>query len=332
MLNGGVDIVRALETLSHQPEHPNFGLVIQEVTKSVTHGQSFSGALSAYPRIFSPLYVTMVRVGESTGSLAGTLEELRSWIERDEATVSKVKSALTYPTLVLIVASTLTMLLFQTVVPKFLTIFENMKIELPSITKLVMLLTQIAQNPGSYILGVSAFLGCWMALKKAWSDPQWGPRIALTLLEAPVVGALLRHAAVARFATAAELSLNTGLNMITTVELGCAASGNRAVQMEAKRFVLALSEGEPLSEAMAERPVIWGNFLPRMLAAGEESASVPAMLARARELHSCEMELLVDNLGAILEPILLLSVATIVGVVLLSVFIPLYSILGALGG
>lgn len=323
--------MRALETLSHQPECPNFGAVVCEVTKSVTRGHSFSSALSAFPRIFPPIYVTMVRVGENTGNLTDSLDSLRLWMERDEATASKVRAALTYPVLVLIVAATLTMLLFQTVVPKFLGIFENMKIELPAITKFVMLLTRLAQNPGSYIVALAALMGAWLLLQKAWNHPLWGPRIAIGLLEIPIIGSLLRSAGIARFATASEMALNNGLSMLTTVELGCAASGNRAMRMESQRFLTALSEGESLSSSMAERPLIWGTFLPRMLAAGEESASVPSMLVRARDLHSAEVEAVVDNLGAILEPLLLFGVAIVVGVVLLSVFIPLYSILGALG-
>jgi type IV pilus assembly protein PilC len=153
----------------------------------------------------------------------------------------------------------------------------------------------------------------------------------LLVLRIPIVGAILKHASISRFATAAEMAVTNGLDILLTIELGCAASGNRAMQVDAKRFTQAISHGEAMSAHMKEHTEIWGTFMPQMLAAGEEAASVAPMLARARDVHGSEVEYLVDNLSAVLEPILLFGVALMVGIVLLSVFIPLYSVIGSLG-
>ena len=331
MLRSGVDVVRALETLAHDGECRNFGVVVHDVNKGVCSGRSLSASMALFPRIFSKLYVTMIRVGENTGNLTDSLDSLRFWMERDEDTASRVKSAFTYPALVVVVALTLTMMLFQTVIPQFMTIFENLDVPLPLLTRVVMGLTTLAKSPATYVLGLGVLVVIGIGLRRLWENPRTGIEMYLLILRIPIVGPILKHASTARFATAAEMAITNGLDVILTIELGCAASGNRAMQVDARRFAQTISEGETMSAHMKERTEIWGTFLPQMLAAGEEAASVGPMLARARDVHGAEVDYLVDNLSAVLEPILLFGVALLVGIVLLSVFIPLYSVIGSLG-
>jgi type IV pilus assembly protein PilC len=331
MLRSGVDVVRALETLAHQGECPNFGAVVHDVNRGICSGRSLSSSLALFPRIFTPLYVTMIRVGENTGNLTGSLDSLRVWMERDEGTASKIRSAFTYPALVLVMAALLTMMLFQTVIPQFMVIFENLDVRLPLVTRMVLFLTTLAKNPGSYLMAGAFAVVAAIYFRRAWQHPRLGLEMYMLFLHVPILGPMLKNASIARFATAAEMAMTNGLNIVLTVELGCAASGNRAMKIQAKRFVTAISEGESLATFMRQSPEIWGTFLPQMLAAGEEAASIAPMMARARDVHNAEVEHLVENLSAVLEPLLLFGVAILVGVVLLSVFLPLYSVLGSLG-
>jgi len=330
MLKSGVGVIEALDTLSHQRENPNFGAIVCDLSASLSSGASLSHAFSLFPKVFPTLFVTMARVGENTGNLAEALDSLREWTEKDEQTRQKVKSAFSYPILVIAVASILTMVLFQTVIPKFMEIFDNPNVELPWITKFVLLLTTFAKNPGTYIILIGVGLAGWIFFKRAWADPSKAALMTRAFMRIPVAGDLIQDASIARFANAAEMAMDSGLDVLLSVELGCLASGNPAMQLQRKEFLAALTQGESLSSVMADDPHLWGTFLPQMVKAGEEAAVVAPMLGRARTLHSDRVDSTVSDLSAILEPVLLLGVAIIVGIVLLSVFIPLYSVLGTL--
>jgi type IV pilus assembly protein PilC len=331
MLKSGVGVIEALDTLSHQKDDPNFGAVVHGMSQALSSGASLSHTFSLFPKVFPTLFVTMARVGENTGHITEALDSLREWTEKDEETTQKVKSAFSYPILVITVASILTMILFQTVIPKFMEIFDNLDVELPMITKFVLMLTTMAKNPGTYIILIGVGLSGWILLKRAWADPERAAQMTRAFMLIPVAGDLIQNASIARFANAAEMSMESGLDVILSVELGCLASGNPAMLLEQKGFIQALAEGETLSSHMVADPALWGTLLPQMVRAGEESAAVAPMLGRARDMYAERVDTTVTNLASILEPVLLLSVAIVVGVVLLSVFIPLYSVLGSLG-
>jgi type IV pilus assembly protein PilC len=148
MLNGGIPLVRCLECLSRQDDALNFGVVVEDVARRVSTGAQLSDSLRFFPRTFSPLYIGMIKVGEMSGQLTKGLDRLGEWLERDDRICQRVKAALTYPTLVLLASLVLTVGLFYFVVPQFLGIFVSMGKPLPLITRAVLFVSSLAQNPG----------------------------------------------------------------------------------------------------------------------------------------------------------------------------------------
>lgn len=331
LLKNGVGMAEALETLSHQSEDPNFGAVAHDLVNRVNAGHSLSQAVRDYPLIFPTLYVSMIRLGEATGKLTNCLDSLCHWVEADDKTSKKVVSLFAYPVLVLLVTSLLTVLLFQTIIPQFFEIFRNEDMELPLLTKLVMLTSDLLANPGTYLFALTAALVGIFSFRKYWA--QLGNAASLTryFMKVPLAGAAFQHASIARFSSAAEMAISTGIDVLLSLELGCQASGNKVMEFELEAFKEAIAQGESLSSYTKASPELWGHCLPQLLAAGEESGALPEMLAHGRDFHQAELEYIVDNLSAVIEPILLFTVAIIVGLIILSVFIPLYSLVGSLG-
>ncbi|MBI3924716.1 MAG: type II secretion system F family protein [Armatimonadetes bacterium] len=331
MLRNGIPIMQALATLSHQEEYPNFGVVVSSLADRLGRGHSLSRSVAEFPRVFPPLFSAMMDLGESTGRLTESLDRLGDWLERDGDFFRRVKSAAVYPAFVVAVSALLTLALFYTVLPQFVQIFIGMGIQLPVITRVMIFLTDLVRNPGFWmLLGV---LGCagWIGLRRAWARPAGACAIFRILLRLPLAGRLLSYASTARFASAAEISLDTGLDLARTLELGARASGSPLILADAAQIVKSLTQGLQVSEHLGLRAGIYAPALAHFVRAGEEAGDLGIMLKKAASFYEEEVNHMIDTLSAVLEPFLLLGVAGIVGTVLLSVFLPMYSYLGQLG-
>ena len=330
MLKSGVNLVQALAALSHQHDCPNFGVVISNITDRLNSGNSLSDCMSEYPRTFPGVYPAVIKVGESTGDLAGALDRLAEWLDQEDRTRRRVQAAMTYPTLVLSVACLLTLSLFYTVIPQFVSIFEGMSVELPLITRIVLGVTRCVRNPGIWLLtGVAAWI-LVSSLRRSWAHPVGRRRLFSMALRVPILGRILRLASLCRFCATTRMGLETGLDLLQTLELACQASGNPLIEHDNLLMTEALTGGQPLSEHMRRQPRLYHPTLVYMLAVGEETAEVTPYLERAASIFEGEVDHLVTNLGKILEPVMLLLVAFLVGFVLLSIFLPMYAYIGAL--
>ena len=330
MLKSGVNIVQALSALSHQDECPNFGVVIAHLCTSLNSGNSLSDSLREYPRTFPGVYPSVIQVGESTGDLSGALDRLGDWLELEDRTSRRVKAAMSYPLLVLSMACCLTLALFYTVIPQFVGIFEGMAVELPLITRIVLGITHLVRNPGIWVLSLVGGWTLTSALRRTWAQPAGRRALFSWALRIPVLGRILWLASLARFAATARMGLDTGLDQIQTLQLACQASGNPLIEYDSQFLVEALTQGQQLSDHMRKHPRLYHSAITYLLAAGEEIAEVGPCLERAAVYYESEVDLLVTNLGKILEPAMLLLVAFLVGFVLLAIFLPMYSYIGAM--
>lgn len=330
LLHNGVPLVHSLDVLAHQAEYPNFGVVISAIAKKVEGGHQFSSQLSRFPKLFPDIYVSMVEIGEATGALTDSLSHLADWLEHDDAVYRRVKSALFYPTFVLAVSLFLTLILFYTVIPKFVSIFEGMKIELPALTKLMIFLTDMLRNPGVWTLAIAGGIFALSSLKTAWETETGACRLFSLLLMVPVLNRLLVSASVSRYTAAAGISLSTGVDVARTLFLASRSCSNPLLRYDSSRLVRSIQDGAAVADAMAERPDLYPPTMVSMIRAGEESGHLEEMFSRAREFYSSELDFFVDSLSALIEPILLMGVAIAVALVLVSIFMPLYSYVGNL--
>lgn len=331
LLQGSVPLVQALDTLSYQSEHPRFGEVIGEVSRRVSNGSRFSDALSHYPEVFSKIFVVMVRIGEEGGSLDQSMDKLAGWLERDGALLQRARSALTYPAFVGCLTAGLTFSLFYLVMPAFLGIFADLGAELPWITRVVIAITQAVRNPAVWVGGMLLLLALVNELRLAWSRPDGRVFLYELGLSVPLVGNILWHSSCSRFCAALEALLYTGSDLVRSLRLSAAVSGNPLLEQDSEKLVASVVLGNHPSEHMRENPALYSATMTHMAVAGEESSRLPEMLGRAGEFHLLEMESDIDALKAAIEPLMLGCVAAIVAVIVLSIFLPLYGFLDKIG-
>ncbi|MBN9419058.1 hypothetical protein ABS71_07550 [bacterium SCN 62-11] len=331
MLRNAVPIVQALETLSHQEEYPNFGEVVRDLAEKVSQGHVLSYQMSFYPRIFTKIYTTLVQIGERTGDLDSSLERLSDWLERDNRLRERLKSAMSYPCFVMILAVVLTLFMFYTVLPSFLTIFKDMNVPLPLITRIVMFITEAVRQPGFWLLLVGTVGVVFTAGREFLKTTRGQVACWRFLRRVPLIGTMLQKGACARYCGSVDAMLASGMDLARTLRMAAGASGNPEFIQDAPRMEKTITEGEPVSDHMAMNPDIYPPSLAHMVMAGEQASRMPEMFGRAGAYYDLEMNYAVDAMSAAMEPLLLASVASLVATVILSIFLPLYSFLGQIG-
>ncbi len=331
LLRAGVPLVESLSTLCLQAEYPDFGLVIEQVTHRVESGYRLSDSLARFPGVFSKIFIVMVQIGEKAGDLDDSLDRLAGWLERDSELMHKIRSALTYPAFIITLTMTLTMGLFYGVMPAFLNIFEEMHVELPLITRLVIAFTHAVRNPLAWLIAGGALGALWFQLKRTWQDENGQILLYGLASRVPILGSILWNGSASRFGCAVEALLSSGSNLHTTLIMAGQVSGSPILARDVKQLARAIMDGDNASEYMIRHPEIYSGTMTHMAAAGEEVSRLPEMFGRASEFHGLEMESQVDALKSALEPMMLAGVAVIVGVIIFAVFLPLYGFLNQIG-
>ncbi len=330
MLAAGIPLVRCLEALRAQEEYPNFGAVVSDLARFVSIGGRLSEATYRFPRVFPGLYARMIRVGEESGQLVVALQRLSRWLERDLETTRHVKRATTYPLVVSFTGVSLTLALFTFVIPAFLEVFSSLQVELPLMTRVVLFGSQLARNPGVWVLGATAVASFIYGLSKVWASPLGRVRLTRLLLDLPLVGRILLYTSHARFSSAAQMSLVTGLDMLTSLDMASAASSNELLIADRKSMVESMSEGQSPAQHMAMRPDLYDGVLIQLLKVAEETGEMELTFQRMSTYYDNESRYLTDGLTAALEPVMLLGVGGMVALLLLSVFLPMYSYIQAI--
>ncbi|MBS2038954.1 type II secretion system F family protein [bacterium] len=330
MLTSSVPILQSLETLSEQPEDPVFGEVIDSCADKLQQGVSFSAAISRFPLIFPPIYQTMVQIGERTGSLDESLSRLALWLERDVALRQRIRGALTYPGFVIVLASLMALTVFYTIMPTFVSIFEDMQVELPIITQIMLGLTRALRNPPAVLCMLAAAMAAWTAFQGWRKSPSGSLQFYRLCKSIPLIGSMLVFGGVARYCSAMEALLVSGTTLTSALRMAGNACGDPLLQADSAAMVQSVSDGNLLAEHLSKRDDIYPSTLRGMLSIGEETSTLPEMFGRTATYYELEMNFKVEALGAALEPLMLGVVALVVATVILSIFLPLYSSLGQL--
>ncbi|MFN8610962.1 MAG: type II secretion system F family protein [Vulcanimicrobiota bacterium] len=327
MLQNGIPLLKGVETLSFQPEYPHFGVVIEALGHEVNQGEKFSAALSHHPRTFSNVFVTMIQVGEETGNLDQCLDLLADWIDREDRVRRRLTSAFTYPLSVLAVAVLLSVLLFTLVLPTFSKIFREMNVSLPLLTRVVMAITSLLCNPYFWVAALFAGIFAYRTWVNIWQSPRQSRLLYLVLLRIPGVGQTLRHGCLTRYCSASHALLKSGIDLIKTTRMAGQASGSPVLDHDSKRLSKAIQAGQGMADSLNDSASFYSTTLIQMVRAGEEASLLPEMYARVCKFHELEMESSIDMLSATLEPVLLVGVSAMVGGIVLSIYLPMYSTL-----
>jgi len=330
MIDAGLPLVQCLEILASQQENKTFQKVLTGTRGSVEGGSTLSSAMKQYPKVFDPLYTNMVEAGETGGILDTILQRLSTYIEKNVKLQRAVKSALVYPIGVLTVAAGVITLLLWKVVPIFATLFAGLGVDLPLPTKIVIALSNFVGSIfGLLILvGIAAII---FGMKIWYGTPGGRMAIDSTILKLPVLGILLRKIAVARFTRTLGTLISSGVPILEGLDITAKTSGNAVIEKALTKVRKSLEEGKSLTEPLKESEVFPG-MVTQMIAVGEQTGAMDAMLQKIADFYEEEVDAAVKDLLTALEPIMIVFLGLVVGGVVISMYLPLFSLIGKLSG
>jgi type IV pilus assembly protein PilC len=328
MIDAGLPLVQCLEILASQQENKFFQKVLVGTRSMVEGGATLSTAMRGSPKVFDGLYVNMVEAGETGGILDIILQRLSTYIEKNVKLQRAVKSALVYPVGVLTVAGLVITLLLWKVVPIFATLFEGLGVTLPLPTKIVIMMSNFI---GSYfgLLILVALVGGIFGLK-AWYGTEQGKFVLDSLvLKLPVLGILMRKIAVARFTRTLGTLISSGVPILEGLDITAKTAGNAVVERALLKVRKSLEEGKSLTEPLKESNVFPG-MVTQMIAVGEQTGAMDAMLQKIADFYEEEVDAAVKDLLTALEPVMIVFLGIVVGGVVISMYLPLFSLIGKL--
>jgi type IV pilus assembly protein PilC len=328
MIDAGLPLVQCLEILASQQENKMFQKVLTGTRGAVEGGSTLSAAMRQYPKVFDSLYVNMVEAGETGGILDTILQRLSSYIEKNVKLQRAVKSALVYPVGVLTVAGGVIILLLWKVVPIFATLFAGLGVDLPLPTKIVIGMSNMIGSIFGF-LALVAFGAAIFGLKVWYGTPQGRFVLDSIILKLPVLGILMRKIAVARFTRTLGTLIASGVPILEGLDITAKTAGNAVVERALQQVRKSLEEGKSLTEPLKDSEVFPG-MVTQMISVGEQTGAMDAMLQKIADFYEEEVDAAVKDLLTALEPVMIVFLGVVVGGVVISMYLPLFSLIGKL--
>lgn len=323
LMRAGVSIVDATRILAEQTESKPLRKALLDVNSSLLRGTAFSQAIQDHKKIFPPLFVSMIRAGEETGDLEGTLERLAMYFEKQHTTTEKIKSALTYPITVGVMAIAAVVYLLWAIVPRFVTMFESMNAELPAITKMVLALSKSIQ--GQWYIWLIAIILIVIAYQFAKRTERGAYALDYAKLKIPVFGKLNQKGSIAQFTRTFSSLYASSVPILQSLAIVEEVAGNRVIGGYIRKASDSLRQGKPLSEPL-KKAWVFPPLVTQMIAIGEETGALDQMLSKVADFYEMDVENTVDRLKSLLEPLLIAFLAGVVGVIVASIMLPMFSI------
>ena len=330
MIDAGLPLVQCLEILAGQQENKTFESVLTTTRASVEGGSTLSAAMRQHEKVFDALYVNLVEAGEAGGILDTILQRLANYIEKNVKLKRAVKSALVYPVAVLLVAAGVITLLLWKVVPIFATLFLGLGVALPLPTRIVIGLSNFIGSIFGLLILVF-FVGIAIGLKLWHSTTNGRYILDGVLLKLPLVGILLRKIAVARFTRTLGTLISSGVPILEGLDITARTSGNAVIEKALSQVRKALEQGKNLADPLKETNVFPG-MVTQMIGVGEQTGAMDAMLQKIADFYEEEVDAAVKDLLAALEPAMIVFLGVVVGGIVISMYLPLFSLIGQLAG
>jgi len=328
MINAGVSLVRCLDVLEQQTNSVNLKEIIREIQSEVEGGATLSRSMAQYPRVFSNLAIGLVRAGEVGGVLDETLDRLAGFLEKDMELRRKVKSAMTYPVLVLIVAVGIVLFLVTFILPKFINLFKELGVqEFPLPTLLLMKASHFMTSKWWICLIVLVL--SWIGIGRIKATKTGKRYYDIIKLKVPVFGSLNHKIAVARFARTLSTLLSSGVPILQAMETVAGTVDNAVISEAILLSRTAIREGDTIGDPLAQSRM-FPPMVVQMIAIGEETGQLDSMLSKVADFYEGEVESSLESLTAALEPVMIVMLGFIVGFIVISMFLPLISIIGSL--
>ena len=329
MINAGVSLVRCLAVLEQQAGSANLKKVIREVQLNVENGDTLTRSLAYFPHIFSNLFIGLIRAGEVGGVLDETLDRLATFLEEDLKLKRKVKAAMTYPVIVMVMAIGIVIGLVTMIIPKFMELFKDFNIEMPPPTLFLIGVSKFLTNWTNDLIMIGTIVALTIAIKAIKRTKTGKKYYDMAMLKAPVFGSLNHKIAVARFARTMSTLLASGVPILQALETVAGALDNEVMSEALLGARAAIREGERIAEPLI-RSKLFPPMVVQMISIGEETGALDAMLSKVADFYESEVDAALESLTAALEPILIVFLGGVVGFIVVAMFLPLVKIIESL--
>jgi type IV pilus assembly protein PilC len=323
MIDAGLPLVQGLEILEKQQSNKTFKEALGEIRLDVEAGSTLADAMRKKPKIFDNLFTNMIEAGETGGILDTILSRLAGFMEKSMTLKKKIKGALTYPVICLAISVLILAVILIFVVPVFSQMFEDFGSSLPLPTQIVVDMSEFFKNNTFYLIiaGIALFMG----VKKIYSTERGQIIIDRGLLNAPVVGTLLRRVAVSKFTRTLSTMLQSGVPILEALQVVARTAGNKVIETAVFRVGDAIAEGRPLADPLEETGV-FPNMVVQMINVGESVGALDTMLEKIADFYDEEVDQAVENLTAMIEPFMMVFLGGMIGGLVVAMYLPIFKI------
>lgn len=329
MCSAGLPMIQCLTILEEQCENPELRSVVHKVTQSINGGSSLADALMQHPKVFGPLYCNMVAAGEAGGILEGILARLAETLENSQRLKRKVKKALTYPVMVIIVGIVVVIALMTFVVPTFAAQFEALNAELPAPTQLVMGLSDMLRDNAAFL--IIGTIGIIFGFKTVLKVPKIRFMWDGLMLKVPKLGDLQIKSATSSFARTLGTLLNAGVSIMDSLQVVAKTAGNTVVEKAIMKISVGIAGGKSIADPMTEVG-IFPPMVVQMTGVGEKTGNLGGMLLKLADFYDEEVDAAVDAVTSMIEPLIIVFLGGAVGFLLIAMYMPMFSMGDAIKG
>jgi type IV pilus assembly protein PilC len=329
MLGAGIPMLEALEILADQAESPGFAYCLDKVVSDIRSGSDLSKALEPHTRVFSHIYVSMIRAGEVSGQIDIILQRLADYLEAAAHLRAEIKSAMTYPVVSLVLVLGIASFLMIGIVPSFKPVFESLEVELPALTVMIMDIAFFMRDYWYLVFGTMA--GAVFALKMACKTPNGAYMKDATLLRLPVFGILFKKVCLSRFSRTFATLVKSGVPILGAMEIVSETSGNLVISRIVDTARDSVRSGESLAEPFS-KSTVFPPMVTKMIGIGERSGALDTLLEKIADFYDQQVEAEVKGLTSMIEPIMIAIMGVIVGGIVLAVFLPIFKLQEKLAG
>lgn len=328
MIGSGLPMIQCLEILAAQVESKELRKVIIQVKDGVQGGSTLADALGRHPKVFDQLYTNMVEAGEMGGALDVILIRLAAYREKADALIRKVKGAMMYPAVIVVVATGVTVAMLTFVVPVFAKMFAGLGSELPAPTLVVLGVSNFLQ--ANFLFIIITAIAMAIVYKFVVRTPNGRLTVDRIKINSPILGTLIRKSAISRFSRTLGTLLSSGVSILEALEITAKTAGNRVVHDAIRRSVVSIAEGDTITAPLKDTGV-FPPMVTQMVAVGEKTGGLDEMLNKIADFYDEEVDAAVSALTSIIEPIVIVFMGIVIGGILIAMYLPMFDIIGKIG-
>lgn len=328
MIGAGFSLHKGLEVLAKQTKNSNFKKIIRDITNRIKKGETLAASLAKYPKVFNKFFVSMVKVGEKGGNLEEVLKILADYLKKEHEFRTKVKGAMIYPAVIVIAMIGIAILMMIVVMPKITAMFEELKVDLPFTTKIIIAISNFLVN--YFVIGILILLVCIVVIFKFLRTKKGKQLSSWFFLKTPLFNKLTRKMNCARFARSFSSLMKSGVPVVESLTITAQTVGNVYYTKSLIEASVEVKKGKKIQESLEKNKEIYPILVSQMIGVGEETGQLSEITERLASFYEEEVKNITDNLASVIEPILMIIIGIVVGFFAVSMIQPMYSMMEGL--